>query len=114
MGNFAMALRYREIGLAAALCVLVFASAQAADEPVMQCFSTAQTRDHMLAQKLIEPFAAMRAASGVEPGDPIGVRLCRTHDDFMYEINLLRRDGRVMKIFIDAVSGKPHSSHKER
>jgi hypothetical protein len=88
------------------------AAARAEERPPFECFSTAQTRDKILAHKLAEPFGFLQAASRQEQSEALGARLCREDDQFVYEIRLLRRDGHVEKIFVDAASGKPHAAHK--
>jgi hypothetical protein len=89
-------------------------AARAEERPHFECFSTAQTRDKILAHNLSEPFGFLQAASRQGQSEALGARLCRDDDEFIYEIRLLRRDGRVEKIFVDAASGKPHAAHKER
>jgi hypothetical protein len=82
------------------------------ERPIFECFSTAQTRDQILAHKLAEPFGFLRATSRQAQSEALGARLCRDGDEFIYEIRLLRRDGHVEKIFVDAASGKPHAARK--
>ena len=87
--------------------------AGAAAEPNQrQCFSTVETRNKIAADGLSEPFAAMRHAATHSQAEPIGARLCRWDDDFVYEISLLRRDGRVVRSFIDAKSGELRDQDK--
>jgi len=90
------------------------APARAEERAALECFSTAQTRDQILAHKLAEPFGFMQAASRQRQGEALGARLCREDDEFVYEIRLLRNDGRVEKFFVDAANGKPHAGRKER
>jgi uncharacterized membrane protein YkoI len=33
---------------------------------------------------------------------------------FIYEISLLRPDGRILRVLFDAATGKPHSGHRDR
>lgn len=84
------------------------------ERPIVECFSTAQTREHIMARGLAEPFASMQAASRFVQGAPIAARLCWTGEDFVYEISLLQIDGRIVKFLVDAASGKPHSGRKDR
>ena len=56
----------------------------------------------------------MRAESNANQADALSTRLCRLGELFLYEINLLRRDGRVIRVFVDAASGKPSPYHPER
>jgi uncharacterized membrane protein YkoI len=78
-----------------------------------QCFSTTQTREKIEAHKLTEPFACMRAAAREHNGEALGARLCRLDESYIYEISVLRPDGRIVKVLFDAATGKPHSSHKD-
>jgi uncharacterized membrane protein YkoI len=82
----------------------VAAAAQPA--PERECFSTVETRDRILANGLAEPFAAMRHAAALLQAEAIGARLCRWDDELVYEISLLRRDGRVIRSFFDAKTGQ--------
>lgn len=84
------------------------------ERPIVECFSTAQTREHIMARKLAEPFASMQAASRHIQGEPIAARLCRVEEDFIYEVSLLQTNGRIVKFLVDAASGKPHSARKDR
>jgi hypothetical protein len=81
--------------------------------PRLECFSVAQTRQKIAQQRLAEPFPLMRAESSANQADALSTRLCRDGELFLYEINLLRRDGRVIRVFVDAVSGKPIPYHPE-
>ncbi len=78
-----------------------------------QCFSTSQTREKIEAHKLIEPLACMRAAAHELNGEALGARLCRHEDLYIYEISVLRPDGRIVKFLFDAATGKPHSGRKD-
>jgi len=81
--------------------------------PALECFSVAQTRQKIAQHRLAEPFPLMRAESNANQADALSTRLCHNGEVFLYELNLLRRDGRVIKVFVDAVSGKPLPSHPE-
>lgn len=78
-----------------------------------QCFSTAVTREKIEAHKLTDPFTCLRAAAEKWGGEPIGARLCRLEEVFIYEIRVLRPDGRLLKIFVDATTGRPHSGRTD-
>ncbi|HEY8070639.1 MAG TPA: hypothetical protein VIE47_01570 [Methylocystis sp.] len=88
--------------------------AQEGAPPGLECFSVAQTRQKIAQHRLAEPFPLMRAESNANQADALSTRLCRLGELFLYEINLLRRDGRVIRVFIDAASGKPSPYHPER
>jgi hypothetical protein len=81
--------------------------------PGLECFSVAQTRQKIAQHRLAEPFPLMRAESSANQADALSTRLCRIGELFLYEINLLRRDGRVIRVFVDAASGKPSPYHPE-
>lgn len=86
--------------------------ARAEDAPAaaaMQCFTMAQARGKMEAHKLADPFRSMRETALRLQGEPLGARLCQLGEGLIYEISLLRRDGHIVKIFVDAFSGQPHS-----
>jgi len=53
-------------------------------------------------------FALLLSAAlpgAVAHADPLRSRLCRWNDEYVYEITLLRRDGKVMNVFIKAEDG---------
>ncbi|MFY9629628.1 MAG: hypothetical protein WAK03_15960 [Methylocystis sp.] len=79
----------------------------------LECFSVAQTRQKIAEHRLVDPFPLMQSASSANQGEALSTRLCRRGEVFLYEINVLRRDGRVMKIFVDAASGRPHAGRQE-
>jgi len=78
------------------------------------CFSTAESREKIHAHGLLEPFQLMRATAGRLHADAIGVKLCRWQENLIYELSLLRRDGHVIYVFVDAQNGQPAGSKSER
>ncbi|PWB80501.1 MAG: hypothetical protein C3F11_17780 [Methylocystaceae bacterium] len=104
-----MSSNWWKIALSAASAALSPAPrAGAADRPSLACFPTAETRQLIVDRRLADPFATMQAASAAAHGEPIGAKLCRADEELVYEISLLRRDGRVVRIYVDAATGKPH------
>ena len=110
---------------AAAWCaVMACASANAAEaepphaaaaKPV--CLNAAETRELVKSRRLLEPFAALKFAGAQRKAEALSARLCRTGDDFIYEITLLHRDGRLMHVEMEAATGKiasrpPHEQHE--
>jgi uncharacterized membrane protein YkoI len=97
----------RYAGLVLALGSLT-ATAAMASEPVPEheCFSAAQTRENISAHKLAEPFRLMKSAAARFQAEAIGVKLCRWKEGFVYEISLLRHDGRVIHAFTNAATGQ--------
>ncbi len=70
------------------------------------CLSAAETREMVKSRRLLEPFAALKAAGAQRKAEPLSARLCRAGDDFVYEITLLHRDGRLVHVQMEAGTGK--------
>ncbi len=79
------------------------------------CFSPAETREKIISRRLGEPFRLLRGATGRMQGEaPLRARLCRWNDDYVYEISLLRRDGRVIHVYLNATSGQTVGALNDR
>ena len=89
------------------------AVARTEPEPDRVCFSTAETREKILAHGLFEPFRVMRNAASRSQAEAIGVKLCRWSEELVYEMSLLRRDGRVIHVFVNAKTGVVIGSNNE-
>jgi hypothetical protein len=50
------------------------------------------------AHKLVEPFVALKAAAAQRKAEALSARLCHSDDEFIYEITLLHRDGRLSHV----------------
>ncbi len=55
----------------------------------------------------------MQNAAGRLQAEALGVKLCRRSDELVYELSLLRHDGRVIRVFIDAKTGQAIDSKNE-
>ena len=110
---------------AVSILVTVCAAARAAEaephaaalKPV--CLSAAETRDEVKAHNLLEPFAALKDAAQQRKAEALSARLCHAGDQFIYEITLLHRDGRLTRVQMEAGAGKliartPHEPHEPR
>jgi uncharacterized membrane protein YkoI len=66
------------------------------------------------AHKLLEPFVALKTAAAQRKAEALSAKLCRADDEFIYEITLLHRDGRLAHVQIEAASGKltSHAPHE--
>lgn len=78
------------------------------------CFSQVETRESVAAHRLREPLALLREAARETRAEPLGTRLCLWNEKFVYEMSLLRRDGRVVRVFTDAASGARLSAREIR
>ena len=84
------------------------------------CLSAAETREMVKSRRLLEPFAALKFAAGQRKAEALSARLCRSGEDFVYEITLLHRDGRLVHVEMEAGTGKiasrparePHENHE--
>jgi hypothetical protein len=92
----------------------------AAPRPV--CLTASETRDAVKAHRLVEPFAALKFAAQQRKAEALSARLCHTGDEFIYEITLLNRDGRLTRVEMKAGTGKmiarplrePREAHEPR
>jgi uncharacterized membrane protein YkoI len=104
---FSKARAMQSTGLALALILAVGAPALAAEPaPEHVCLTAAQAREMIKLHRIAEPFRLMEDAAHRYQGEALRVKLCRRKDEFVYEISLLRHDGRVIHVFINALSGK--------
>lgn len=73
------------------------------------CFSQSETRDKIAQRRLADPVSATRA--GRSEGDTLRTRLCRwKQDELVYEVSVLRHDGRIVRVYINAQSGQALSA----
>jgi hypothetical protein len=86
------------------------------------CLNAAETRELVKSRHLLEPFAALKFAGAQRKAEALSARLCRSGDDFIYEITLLNREGRLAHVEMEAATGKiasrpprePHEAHEPR
>ena len=79
--------------------------ASAATDIERTCLTAAETRIVVRENKLTDPGTAQRTAAAQAHAEALRARLCRWNEDYVYEITLLRRDGKVMNVFIKAEDG---------
>lgn len=77
------------------------------------CLAPASSRAAILEHRLIEAAAALRSAVNQFGAEALGARLCRADTRYVYEITLLRVDGRVIHVIVDATSGKVVGSRNQ-
>ena len=77
-----------------------------ADSVPPVCLSADETHGAVNAQEAVPPAEAHRQARAAAPGDILRLRLCREEGVLLYQVTVLKRDGRVARVTIEAVSGK--------
>ena len=70
------------------------------------CMPAREARDIVAQRHVLPPFEVMHSMSVLARAEPLNIRLCRSGENLTYEVVLLHRDGRLLRIFVDAVSGK--------
>jgi hypothetical protein len=95
----------RVLGYGVFLSIGLMTAPAFAQAPDMTCFNPAETRERIHADRLAEPFQVVRTTAGALHAEALGARLCRTEGTLVYQINLLGRDGRVIRATVDAVTG---------
>jgi len=84
---------------------LLSAEAPAA-RPAFSCVAAAEARAAIVRHKLADPSSALRAMARRAQAEPLRSRLCRMEEQFVYEMALLRRDGKVVRVYVDAQDGR--------
>jgi hypothetical protein len=95
-----------------ALAAMLYAPAAGAspvERPLLGksvCFPTNETREAIKGHHLVEPFVALKNAAASVKAEALSAKLCRLGEEFVYEIALLHRDGRLVHVVMSAASGK--------
>ena len=103
--------RVSTIVLALALFVFGVDLARAGDADVRValrsgCLPPSETREEIKTRHLLEPFAVLKSAAAQFKAEALSAKLCRNADELVYEIALLRRDGRLLHVVTSAATGK--------
>ena len=88
-----------------ALATLAWATvdgAAAAD----RCRTQDEIREEVAQRRVVSQVAALRVARTQMGGEAVRARLCRTETGLVYIITSLKRDGKVIRVIVDAPSGK--------
>jgi hypothetical protein len=89
-----------------ALCLAV-AAAQPATAASQGCLSPRETREIVARKAVMQPAAALRVArSSAGGGQALQARLCHGEAGLVYHFAILRPDGKVVRLTLDAVTGK--------
>ena len=78
------------------------------------CLSPAESREEIKAKHLLEPYAVLKSAAAQYRAEALSAKLCRTGDEYLYEIALLHRDGKYMHVVMNALTGKAIETHHPR
>ena len=101
--------------LAAGAVLFCSAGARGAETTaVTECYTAAQSREKIAQRGLTDPLPLLRKAGAENQGEPLAARLCRTGEVFFYDITVMRRDGRIERVPINAADGKPHPGWEKR
>jgi uncharacterized membrane protein YkoI len=106
------------LGLAMTAAAAQAAEAELRPAPAKPaCLNAAETREEVKAHRLLEPFAALKFAAAQRKAEALSAKLCHNGDDFIYEITLLHRDGRLVHVEMEADTGKlvsrpPREAHE--
>lgn len=90
--------------LAALLAGATLGLVQAAEPE--QCLTPEQRRAAISSQKAVPLARAVRAAKARYGGELVGAHLCERGKTLVYVLTVLGRDGRVMRVTVDAASGR--------
>lgn len=78
----------------------------------LSCLNPGDTLDVVTSHKVVEPGEALRLARRAVPNaEVLRAALCRAPDALVFLIVLLRRDGRIVRVTVDALSGKITSTN---
>lgn len=73
------------------------------------CLSSGDAAEVVSARKVVPPRDAVGVARRAVPdGQVLRAALCGEPSELVYHITVLRRDGRMMRVTVDARSGKLH------
>jgi len=81
----------------------------AVERPIV-CFSARETSDRVARLRLFNPLIAMQTNARRLRADPLRTRLCRSGGRLVYELSLIRKDGKVLKVYLNAQTGRPLAS----
>ena len=92
-------------------CTLAASGAGANDNPRgLECLSSGDALEVVSAHKVLPPARAIVLARSAAPdSDVVRAVLCRQGDALVYLVMSLRADGRLVRVTVDAASGKVKS-----
>ncbi|MBX9759661.1 MAG: hypothetical protein K2Y29_12880 [Beijerinckiaceae bacterium] len=72
----------------------------------LACLPPSEARAAIARNKLANPLPALRSIAQRGRAEPLRSRLCRMDERFVYEMTMLRRDGKVVRVLVDAQDGR--------
>jgi uncharacterized iron-regulated membrane protein len=97
------------------LSIFAGVSAVAASESsvpkLIGCLDQHEIREEVAAKRVVSQVVALRAARGALGGEAVRARLCRVDGGLVYAITALKRDGKVVRVYVDAQTGKVMASN---
>lgn len=70
------------------------------------CLTADEIREEVSQRRVVTQVTALRAARSQIGGEAVRARLCRRETGLVYVITSLKRDGKVIRVLVDAPSGK--------
>ncbi len=75
-------------------------------QAAFSCLPASEARALIARHRLANPMPTLRSLARRSKAEPLRSRLCRWDDRFVYEMALLRRDGKVVRVYVDARDGR--------
>lgn len=98
--------------IASFLLVCAMAAPAAAQNDTQGCLSSGDMSEAVAARQVVAPGAAIVLAREAVPNaDVLRAALCHDPDALVYRIMVLRHDGRLVRVTVDAPSGKVKTVH---
>ncbi len=86
----------------AAACIVADGDVRAAD----RCLTADEIREEVAQRRVVSQVTALRTARSQIGGEAVRARLCKGEAGLVYVITALKRDGKVIRVIVDAPSGK--------
>jgi uncharacterized membrane protein YkoI len=90
---------------AVAASIMLSAAPVRAAELAHACLDQKERRAEIESGRVLRLATALRAARSKVPGTLVRARLCRSDDGLVYVLTVLARDGKVVRLTVDAVKG---------
>ena len=93
--------------LASLLCWFVLSqpAAAQASASARKCLNAAETAEAVRQHGLSSPALALRTAAAHARAEALRLVLCNRNGQFVYEVTLLRREGKIVRLHVNAADG---------